>query len=115
MSFPTEDARLEALEVALRRRLPAAYRASMIRANGGYVDALGETWWLHPVFDDGDRRRLKRTCMDVLHETREAHGLPDGALAIANNGAGDYLVLLPTGSTDFGETVYRLEHEGGGR
>jgi hypothetical protein len=40
MPFPLEPARVDAAERALGRHLPKAYRASMIRANGGAVLAL---------------------------------------------------------------------------
>ena len=115
MPFPVATARVDATERALGRHLPAAYRASMIRANGGAVLALEETWWLYPIFDDSDARRLKRTCNDVVRETGEARtwpGFPEAALAIANNGSGDLLVLLPNDPTaDFGDKVYRFDHE----
>ena len=117
MPFPLDPTRVDEAERVLGRRLPAAYRASMIRANGGAVVALEEDWWLHPIFDDSDKKRLKRTCNDILHETREARewpGFPELGLAIANNGAGDLLVLMPGDSPEeFGDGVYHFDHETG--
>ena len=53
---------------------------------------------LHPVWDDGDRRRAKRTAGHVVRETEEAReavpDLPEGAVVIAADGSGDLLVLL---------------------
>ena len=115
MPFPLEPIRVEAAERTFGARFPRHYCESMIRANGGCVVAADEVWWLHPLLDDSDVRRLKRTCNDVIRETREAAawpGFPAGALAIANNGAGDLLVFLPGPVPGaLADAVYRFDHE----
>jgi len=87
----------------------------MIRANGGAVLAVEETWWLYPIFDDSDVRHLKRTRNDIVRGTGEVRawpGFPEAALSIAKNGSGDLLILLPDDSTgEFGDRVYRFDHE----
>ena len=76
MPFDLSAHRIDATETRLGIHLPVAYRTSMGRENGGVVLVDGETWCLHPMFDDADVRRLKRTTNDVVHETTEARGWP---------------------------------------
>jgi hypothetical protein len=87
----------------------------MLHANGGSVEIEGEEWVLHPIFDDSDQRRLKRTFNDIVRETgvaREWRGFPSNAVAIGTNGSGDQLVFLPGARNDlFGNSVYIWEHE----
>src|SRR4029078_8534863 len=69
----------------------------MMASNGGQVIAHDDVWELHPILDTSDRKRLKRSCNDILHETafmRDWPGWPENALAIGRNGGGDRLVLL---------------------
>jgi hypothetical protein len=98
----------------------------MLRSNGGSVDAAGESWELFPFWDQSDRKRLSRTCNDIVRETlsaREMGWFPPQAVAIASNGAGDHLLLLPSPADpstlgpeihvwrmDGGETVVVLDH-----
>ena len=74
-----------------------------------------DVWELHPIFDDSDRKHLKRTCNDIVRETtlaREWHGFPREAAAIGGNGAGDLLILLPDPSSgEFGDAVFWWNHE----
>jgi hypothetical protein len=57
--------------------------------------------YLHPVYDDSDRAHLRRTATShLVHETEEAREafeefFPDGAVVVANDGGGDFLLLLP--------------------
>ncbi|NUP08856.1 MAG: SMI1/KNR4 family protein [Polyangiaceae bacterium] len=118
MPFPLDPARVDAAERAFGARFPRAYRDSMILGNGGSVTALDEDWQLHPISDDSDAKRLKRTCNDVLRETTEARawpGFPEGALVIGSNGSGDLLVFLPAKQDgELGDVVYRFDHETSG-
>jgi hypothetical protein len=117
VAFPVDREMLRKTETKLGRRLPESYVRRITRDNGGYVeDAGGGVWWLHPVHDDSDRRRLKRSTNDVLRETafaREYPGFPEHGLAIAVNDYGDRLVLMPEGSDQFGSTVHCYDHENG--
>jgi hypothetical protein len=101
MPFPVDESRLVAAENTLGRRLPDGLRDRLRQANGGETEAAGIVWYLHPIFDDSDRRRLRRTATNnVVHETEEARDafqelFPDGAVAVANDGGGNYLLLIP--------------------
>ena len=104
MGFPVDEPRIAAAEEALGRRLPDGLRERLQRDNGGELTVEGypgdEIWQLHPVWDDGDRRRIKRTANHIVSETEEnAEPLPDGAVVVATNNTADILVL-PPGSDD---------------
>jgi hypothetical protein len=101
MPFPVDESRITDAEQALGRRLPDGLRERLRQENGGEIEAAGIVWYLHPILDDSDRRRLRRTATNnILHETEEARDafkelFPDDAVAVANDGGGDYLLLLP--------------------
>jgi hypothetical protein len=118
MPFPVDIAFVRRAESRLGMDLPASYVAAILKENGGSVDAADDSWEVHPVFDDSDTVRLKRTCNDVVHETSEARDwedFPPNAVSIAANGVGDHLILLPDSSNAkcLGETVYLWDHETG--
>lgn len=112
MPFPTSQANIQDAERTLRRALPRALRERLARDNGGEVAAGDEGHWqLHPVWDETDRRTMARTTSHLVSETEVARRwerFPEGAIAIANNGTGDLLVLC-TGSDD----VQLWDHETG--
>jgi|SRR5262249_42357397 len=96
MPFELDERFIVAAEQKLGASLPYSYRQAMKASNGGTVLAFNDVWELHPILDTSDRKRLKRSCNDVLRETefmRDFPGWPQNALAIAWNG-GDRLVLL---------------------
>lgn len=98
MPFPTEFKFIEAAEARLGTRFPDAFRAHLLKSNGGEVEVLGLNWELAPVQDSTDHERLRRTAIDVVHETIEARkwpGFPKNAVAIGEDGCGNYLVFLP--------------------
>ncbi len=83
--------------------------------NGGQVETPDDIWDLNPILDRSDRKRLRRTCNDILRKTGEARkwrGFPANAISIAQNGFGDHLVLLLTEGC-FDPTVYFRSHETG--
>jgi hypothetical protein len=104
-------------EVKLGRKLPLGYVARMCRENGGEVAMGTDSWCLYPIFDDSDRKRLKRTCNDIVRETASAREWPDfppETVAIGDNGGGDKLVLLADPESDrYGDAVYWWDHETG--
>lgn len=89
----------------------------MCSENGGEVDTETDHWWLYPIFDDSDRKRLKRTCNDIVRETermQEWSDFPPDALAIGHNGGGDKLILLADSESDrYADAVYWWDHETG--
>ena len=116
MPFPVDSTYIRRTEQRLGRGLPLGYVASITKENGGVILLGDEAWFLFTVFDDSVRRRLKRTCNDLIRETasaREWPDFPEQAVAIANNGAGDTLFFLPspTHPSRFGDTVYLWDHE----
>jgi hypothetical protein len=116
MAFTTEQKFITRAEAALGRRLPNAYVTRMLRSNGGSVEIDGDDWVMHPVLDDSDRKRLARTCNDIVRETTAAlkwTNFPRSAVAIGANGSGDLLVLIAGGDDQCGEAVYVWEHETG--
>ena len=117
MAFRLDIQFVKRTEAKLGRKLPLGYVAKMCRDNGGEVAADPDQWLLYPIFDDSDRKRLKRTCNDIVHETalaREWPDFPPEALAIGNNGGGDKLVLMADPLSDhYADTVYWWDHETG--
>jgi hypothetical protein len=72
------------------------------------VFAHDDVWNLHPILDASDRKRVKRSCNDILRETALMHdwrGWPENALAIGSNGGGDRLVLLKV-NRNYEPTIY---------
>ena len=105
MAFPVDRRFIERAEQQLGRALPETFVQRLLGDNGGEVEAAGETWQLHPVFDDSDRKRMGRTANHLVRETavvRGWSGFPAEAIAIGANGSGDRLVLMPAGER-FGE------------
>ena len=93
---------VHAAERLLGRALPMDLRGRLCRDNGGAVAADGDSWHLFPIPDPTDRRRLKRTANHIVRATRLARARPDfpaDAVAIAEDGGGNYLIL-PAGSDD---------------
>jgi hypothetical protein len=116
MPFPVDSNHIRATEEKLSTTFPSMFRGKMMRENGGTIEAAGMTWFLYPFLDTSDKKRLARTCNDIVRETRQMRdwpGFPPTAVAIGNNGGGDQLILLP--KADFpGEldpAVYWWDHE----
>jgi len=117
MPFAVEMRFIQAAETKLGRSLPPAYIAHMCKQNGGEVLAGKDEFTLYPIQDSSDRKRLARTCNDIIRETanaKEWRGFPPSALAIGDNGSGDKLILLPSSSGEkFADAVYCWDHETG--
>ena len=117
MPFPLEMRFVQQTEKKLARRLPLDYVAKMCRNNGGEIKTGAGVFRLYPIFDSTDRKRLTRTCNDIVRETASARdwpNFPPDALAIGDNGGGDKLVFLPEGDASrFADAVYWWDHETG--
>ena len=116
MPLPVEQKWLDDAEVRLGVKLPQSYRDAMANVNGGEINAAGDAWELHPIWDKSDKKRLARTCNDIVRETgviRKWQGFPQDAVAIAANGYGDKLILLPNDHDPkvLDETVFFWSHE----
>lgn len=116
MAFDLSEEWVIETEAQLGARLPAGYRAAMMRRNGGSIVLDGEDWALYPIRDASDRKRIARTCNDILRETaacRAWGGFPPSDLAIAGDGSGDKLVFLRNGDA-YGPAPAIWRHETGG-
>ena len=86
-----------AAEARLGVSFPRVYRHRMMRRNGGTVEVAGDLWDLHPIADASSPNRMGPTWDDVCRQTEQARmlgGFPATAVAIADDGSGDRLVLL---------------------
>ena len=91
MPFPIEHRFVQQAQEKLGRALPLGYVARICRNNGGEVPVGTDVFNLFPILDSSDRKRLTRTCNDIVRETASAQEWPDfppGALAIGDNGTG---------------------------
>ena len=117
MAFPLDIQFVKRAEAKLGRKLPLGYVARMCRENGGDVATETDSWLLFPIFDDSDKKRLKRTCNDIIRETTSSRDWPEfppEAIAIGNNGGGDKLVFLADPESDrYADAVYWWDHETG--
>ena len=102
MAFPTDIKYIETAEKALGVSLPSAWRCRLLSSNGGELYLAEEDWTVFPVFDTSDRKKTSRTANHIVRENqsaREWRGFPPAAIAVAENGSGDYLVFLPSQSS----------------
>lgn len=116
MPFPVDESEIVAAETKLKVRFPASFRDRMMQENGGEVEVGEDVWQLYPFVDTSDKKRLARTCNDINRETlsaRSCSGFPAEAIAIASNGVGDYLVMLPKvgNESELSPVVYLWAHE----
>lgn len=119
MPFPVDRLSIAATEVKLGVTFPLSFVTRMLPRNGGEIHAAGDIWELHPFLDTSDRKRLKRTCNDIVHETRWSRSMaadfPQEAVSIASNGGGDQLVFMPAAASPghLQDRVYLWDHETG--
>jgi hypothetical protein len=118
MPFPITAAEIAKTEAKTGFTFPRGLKSRLSKDNGGEIEVAGERWQLIPFLDSSDRKRIARTCNDIVRETasmRDWHGFPADAFVVAQNGGGDYLIIRPEteGSTQLGETIYFWDHETG--
>ena len=115
MPFDLSDEQLTSTESDIGAVFPETYRLRMKEDNGGAIFAKSDYWNLIPIRDTSDRKRVSRTANHVLVETESFSGFPhwhDNALAIAENGAGDALVMFQQG-VQISHQVFYWSHEDG--
>ncbi len=102
-------------ERSLETVFPDSYREAMKVENGGALSIGREEWQLHPVFDKKDKKRISRTCNDIVRETHlmaEWTDWPSQGVAIGANGCGDVILFLREKNI-CGPQVYEWAHETG--
>lgn len=97
MAFPVEEKFIELAEAELGIKFPESFRDKMLKLNGGCVllsdeDEMDENevgyYELNPFYDTSDKKRIKRTCNSIVHETkthREQYGLPQNLIVLADS------------------------------
>lgn len=118
MPFTIESKYIRATEEKLSVTFPSMFKGKMLRDNGGSVEAADDTWELYPFFDSSDKKRIARTCNDIVRETRKMRDwprFPAAAVAIAHNGTADQLILLPKDGApnELDAAVFWWDHETG--
>jgi hypothetical protein len=118
MPFPVDPKYIDQTEAKLSVTFPSMFRGKMIRKNGGSIETAGENWELYPFLDSSDRKRIARTCNDIVLETkrmRQWSNFPPGAVAIGGNGTADQLILLPKKDlpSELDPAIYWWDHETG--
>jgi len=114
MSFPVQEKYIEQAESELGIRFPDSFRNKMMKQNGGEIEIGEDYFQLYPFYDTSEKKRIKRTCNSIVHETkneRTHYGMPDYLIAIGNNGGGDILVYKINQNNKLEPNVYWLNHE----
>jgi hypothetical protein len=118
MPFPVELKYIKESEVELGIEFPKSFIHKMEKENGGEFSTEEDDWILYPFFDKFDNKRISRTCNHIVLETRqlrEIEDFPNYGIAIAENGCGDNLILLPLESdkTKLKDKIYIWLHVSG--
>src|SRR5690606_34466349 len=97
---------------------PDQFKNKMLKENVGELITDDDDWQLFPFFDKSDKKRISRTCNHIILETKnkkEWRNFPNNAIAIASNGSGNCLVLLPTTENErvLGDQIFIWLHETG--
>ncbi len=115
MPLNLSEEQLRATETEIGAKFPDSYREQMMRSNGGEINAGSDYWNLIPLRDTTDRKRLSRTANHVLVETKSLSGFPswhENAIAIAENGTGDALVMFRDGDQIKPRVFYWCHEDG---
>ena len=114
MAFPVEEKFIIKAEAELGIRFPDSFRNKMMKNNGEGVEVKSDYFTLHPFYDTSDKKRIKRTCNSIVHETkmaRQRYRLPDHLIVIGDNGGGDVLIYKIQSDGSIDPTVYWFDHE----
>lgn len=119
MPFILDEQYILAAEAELGCKLPKSYRHAMMQINGGeiIIDEDEPVYWtLFPIKDISDKKRIIRTCNDILRETKSAKQwdfFPDAdfePLFIAEDSAGNYL-FFKIENGQIRPEVFYVDHE----
>src|SRR5205809_7112776 len=98
MPFPIDIKYIIETELELGAVFPDNFKNKMEQENGGELITEEEEWQLYPFYDKSDQKRMSRTCNHIVLETKQSrswNNFPGKGIAIASNGCGDKLILLP--------------------
>lgn len=118
MPFPLDEKYITETENELGIIFPDKFKSKMMQENGGELMTEDDDWNLYPFFDKSDKKRISRTCNHIGLETKQAKNwgnFPSNGIAIASNGSGDHLVLLPTKENNgkLSDEIFTWYHETG--
>ena len=118
MPFPVDIKYIIETEQELGLVFPDSFKSKMTQENGGELLTEDDDWQMYPFFDKSDNKRISRTCNHIVLETKQArssYNFPDNGIAIASNGSGDNLILLPLDNDNkkLREEIYLWKHETG--
>lgn len=118
MPFPLDRKYIIETEQELGVIFPDSFKSKMTIENGGELMTEDDYWQLFPFFDKSDNKSMSRTCNHIVLETKQARvwdNFPDNGIAIASNGSGDNLILLPLHNDNkkLREEIYLWQHETG--
>ena len=71
MPFPITVAEIAKTEAKTGFKFPLGLKARLSKDNGGEVRVGDDNWWLIPFLDTTDRKRIARTCNDIVRETTQ--------------------------------------------
>ncbi|WP_286965046.1 SMI1/KNR4 family protein [Flavobacterium sp. UBA4854] len=117
MAFPIDIKYIIETEDELGVKFPKLFKEKMIKENGGEAETEYDYWNLYPFFDKSDKKRISRTCNHIILETKQAKewsNFPLNAIAIAGNGSGNQLILIPSDNSEMlSEEIFFWNHETG--
>jgi len=118
MPFPIDIKYIIETEQELGLVFPDSFKSKMSKENGGELMTEDDDLQLFPFFDKSDNKRMSRTCNHIVLETKQARtwdNFPNNGIAIAFNGSGDNLILLPLDNDNkkLREEIYLWQHETG--
>ena len=117
MPSPIDEKYIKEAEEKLNLIFPQFFKEKMKIDNGGEIHiSEDDCWWLHPFWDKSNKKRLSRTCNDIVREThsmKEWDNFPENAISIGSNGEGDCLVLIIEKDQSIKENIYSWNHETG--
>ena len=69
MPFPIAAAEIAKTEIKTGFTFPPGLKSRLAEDNGGELEVAGDCWQLIPFLDGSDRKRIARTCNDIVRET----------------------------------------------
>ena len=115
MPFPIELKFIKESEEKLNVNFPRIFKEKMMKENGGELEGDDYFFMLNPFFDKSNKKRISRTCNDIIQETKSAKGFgdsfPSNGIAIGSDNSGNQLILLPKTLNNLGEKIYFWNHE----